>query len=264
MKYKLVALDLDGTILNSNNIISNYTVEFLKKLNNTGIKIVIATGRSYSSLRHKISMLELDHPVICYNGAMIRDGKSHEIIHTSAVKESIARELIQISRRESIHLHGFLNGDFHYENDTEFSSFYRTLSGLPGVKCNFDNYSSVAFTKAMFISNPERLQAIEPELREKFGNQCYIAYSKPTFLEIMDISASKSNALRKIAQEFNIKRDEIIAFGDGLNDEDMLDFAGKGVVMLNGYSSLKEKFESTMFSNDEDGVAKYLEALINE
>lgn len=263
MKYKLIATDLDGTLLNSEHSISSFTAEVLKEIDNRGIKIVIATGRSYTSLKPRVHALGLEHPIICYNGAMIRDGRDDSIIHNSTITEDVAKTLINISRRDGVHLHGFLDGNFHYEQDTVYSDGYRSLSGLEGNCTNLDKLYSREFTKAMFIGEPETLKSIEEEIRPLLGDRCYIAFSKPTFLEIMDISASKSNALKYLIEEYGIDRSEVIAFGDGLNDEDMLHFAGRGVVMKNGYESLKEKFEVTEFSNDEDGVAKVLKGLLN-
>ncbi len=264
MKYKLVALDLDGTLLNDKSTVSEFTKKTIKKLNDSGIHIVIATGRSYTSLKPRISELGLIHPIICYNGAMIRNGENDEVIMSSSVPDDVARALIDISRRESIHFHGFINGDFHYEKVSESAKKYQDLSGLTGVISNFDDYEKLSFTKCMFIGANDKLLTIEKEIRHLYDKKSYIAFSKPSFLEIMNFNASKAKALSRLAANYGIKRDEIIAFGDGLNDLDMLEFAGKGIVMKNGYESLKSIFENTDYTNDEDGVAKYIEKLLNE
>lgn len=263
MKYKLVATDLDGTLLNNNHSISSYTLDILKELDERGIKIVIATGRSYTSLKPRVHQLGLEHPVICYNGAVIRDGRDDSIIHDSSLSEEASRILIEISRREGIYFHGFLDGDFHYEKETIYTDHYREISGLSGRRLDLYTLEHRRFTKAMFLGEPEKLKLIEEEIRPLLGEQCYIAFSKPTFLEIMDISASKSNALSFLLEQYGIDRSEVIAFGDGLNDEDMLEFAGHGVVMKNGYDSLKEKFEVSEYTNNDDGVARYLQGLLN-
>jgi len=264
MKYKLVALDLDGTLLNDDNYISEYTKSILLKLVKKGIYVVIATGRSYSSVKPKIQDLKLGHPVICYNGAMIRDGHNDEILLETAVPDTISREMIKISRRENIHFQGFINGEFHYEKESESSSFYQELSGLNGQIINFDNLDSLNFTKCMFIGHRDSLVTLEKSLKTDYNDRCYIAFSKPTFLEIMNIKASKAKALEKLATDLNIDIEDIIAFGDGMNDEDMLDFVGKGIIMKNGHESLKLKFENTTYTNNQDGVAKYLEGLLDE
>lgn len=264
MRYRLVALDLDGTLLNNVNSISEYTFEILKELDGKGIKIVIATGRSYSSLKPKIHKLKLEHPVICYNGAMIRDGKNDEILYNSTLPNDITKDLIDISRRESLHFQGFIDGEFYYEKKSKHSKYYQELSGLEGQETNFDCIDNPVFTKAMFISEPHNLFKIENELRRRFSDRAYIAFSKPNFLEIMNITASKSKALDRLVKKYGFEPEDVIAFGDGLNDEDMLSYAGKGIVMKNGHESLRSKFENTEYSNNEDGVARYLKKLINE
>lgn len=261
MTYKLIAIDLDGTLLRNNHDISEYSKEILKQLDKKGLKIVIATGRSYSSARHKILDLTLNQPVVCYNGAMIRNGKTHEILEHSSLKSEISRKLIEIARRDDIHFHGFYNGEFLHEKVTESSKLYQKTSGLEGQVVNFDNYYDHEYTKGMFIADHEVLVPIEKEIRELFGDSIYMAFSKPFFLEVMDSSASKANALNRIIKKEGIKQEEVLAFGDGLNDAEMLEFAGKAIVMKNGVDALKEKYENTKYTNNEDGVAKYLEEM---
>lgn len=261
MNYKLVAIDLDGTLLRSDHNISEYSKDVLRKLDEKGIKVVIATGRSYSSARHKIKDLKLDQPVVCYNGAMIRNGKTHEILEHCSLKPEISRKLIEIARREDIHFHGFYNGEFLHEKVTESSKLYQEVSGLEGQVVNFEDYFDHEYTKGMFIADHDELLPIEKEVRDLFQNNIYMAFSKPFFLEVMDSSASKANALNRIIEEEGIKREEVIAFGDGLNDAEMLEFAGKAIVMKNAVDVLREKYENSKYSNDEDGVAKYLEEL---
>ncbi|MGL1890464.1 MAG: Cof-type HAD-IIB family hydrolase [Spirochaetaceae bacterium] len=263
MKYKLIALDLDGTLLDSKGSISNFTANILKELELKGVKIVIATGRSYSSLKPKIHILKLEYPVICYNGAMIRDGKTDEIIHDSNLPEDIAKDLIKVSRRDNITLVSYINGDFYYEKETIETQKYAELTGLSGIKVNFDKLKQLSFTKCILIDEHQTLINLEKEFIPKFNKVGYIAFSKPTFLEFMDISASKAKALDSVAKTYGIKQHEIIAFGDGLNDLEMLEYAGKGIVMKNGFQSLKDKFENSDFTNDQDGVAKYMEKLLN-
>ncbi len=265
MKYKLVALDLDGTLFRSDHSISGFTINTIKKLEDRGVKIIIATGRSYSSLKPKIKALELQNPVICYNGAMIRDGITDEILFESTVPSDKTKELIKIARNENVHFQGFIDGEFCYENETESSIKYRASSGLNGIKNKFDLTKDLKFTKAMFISNDfNLLKSIEKQVSSKFGSELYVAFSKPEFLEIMDKSASKALALNRLMNRYKVNKDEVLAIGDGLNDKEMLEFAGKGIVMINGDSSLKALFENTTYTNNEDGVAKYLESLLHE
>lgn len=261
MKYKLVAIDLDGTLLRNNHHISEYSKDILRKLDSIGIKVVIATGRSYSSARHKIEDLRLDQPVVCYNGAMVRNGRDHKILEHTSLNSEIAKKLVDISRRENIHLHGFYNGEFLHEKVTESSKLYSETSGLEGKIVNLDDYYNKEFTKVMFIADHETLLPIEEEVNSLFKGNIYMAFSKPFFLEVMDVSASKANALERIIKRLGITRDEVIAFGDGLNDLEMLEFAGKAIVMKNGVESLKERFDNSKYTNQEDGVARYLEEM---
>ena len=263
MRYKLIAIDLDGTLLNKDNIITPYTIDIIKKLDRQGVKIVIATGRSYSALRDKIAPLNLNHPVVCYNGAMLRNGGTHEILYNSTIPHDMVADLITISRNKNIPLFGYLDGQFLYEYESEYSELYKGVTGLTGEIVNFDKLKSINFTKAMFIYDHSILEDLQKELKPKYSKELHIAFSKPIFLEVMNITASKSKGLDRVAKMFNIPREDILAFGDGMNDADMLEYAGKGVVMKNGHEELRAKFESTEYGNNEDGVAKYLEGLLH-
>ena len=265
MKYKLVALDLDGTLLRNDHSISPFTSKILKKLNRLDIKIVISTGRSYSSLKPVIHKLDLEHPVICYNGGMIRDGRTDEILHETFVPSDITKELIKIARREDLHFQGYLNGDFIHEQDRPEATRYGIATGLTGIIRPFDLTKEINFTKVMYISDDiSHLKRVETELNNTFCDNIYVSFSNPRYLEIMDKGVNKGSALKSLMEGYGFKQDEVIAFGDGLNDREMLEFAGLGVVMTNGESSLKETFPNTQFTNQEDGVAKYLEELLNK
>lgn len=264
MKYKLIALDLDGTLLNDSKVISEFTKSILQKLEEKGVKVIIATGRSYSSLKPVIKELNLENPVICYNGAMIRDGKTDEITYHSQLPVNVARDVIKLSRRDNISLVGYKDGDFCYEKVTPQVISYSGLTGLGGVLVDFDTLDDLLFTKCILIDDHSILLESQKELMAKHREASNIAFSKVTYLEFMDISASKGKALHSVATQYGIKPDEIIAFGDGQNDLEMLEYAGKGIIMKNGFEILKDKFENSEYTNDQDGVAKYMERLLNE
>jgi len=259
MNYKLIAIDLDGTLLRDNHTISEYSINVLRQIDELGIIIIIATGRSYSSASVKIKDLNLDRPVICFNGSMVRNGKTHQVIEHSTLSTKDSRELIKVSRETGIHFHGFLDEEFLYEVEGEGSRLYREVSGLTGKLIKFDEYKELPLTKGMFVAENSILLDLEKKLKAKFGKDLYITLSKPTFLEVMNPSASKANALERLINSLNIKRDEVLAFGDGPNDEELLKFAGRGIVMKNGHQSLKDKYEVLNYTNQEDGVAKFLQ-----
>jgi Cof subfamily protein (haloacid dehalogenase superfamily) len=231
----------------------------LKQIDKLGIKVIIATGRSYSSASIKIKDLNLDQPVICFNGSMVRNGKTHQIIEHSTLSTRESWELIKISREAGIHFHGFLDEEFLYEIEGEGARIYRDVSGLTGKCIKFDDYTELPLTKGMFVAENSILLELEKKLKAKFGKDLYITLSKPTFLEVMNPSASKANALERLIKSLNIKREEVLAFGDGPNDEELLEFAGRGIVMKNGHQSLKDKYEILNYTNQEDGVAKFLQ-----
>lgn len=261
MKYKIAAVDLDGTILNEENQVTEYTKKVLHRLGEAGVKIVIATGRSYSSLKPIQEFLELDNPIVCYNGAMIRDGKTGEPLFSSVVPEDVASVLVDLSRQYGVHFHGFSHEQLYFERESEQSAFYENHSGLKGTLTDFKKQDVMALTKGMFIADNHVLKEIRDILLSRFGSRIYTAFSKPIFLEVMDKEASKARALFRVLNMYNLKREELVAIGDSYNDVEMLNFAGLGVLMKNGTEALKESYINTDFDNNEDGAARFLNQL---
>lgn len=258
MVIKLIAVDLDGTLLNSEHKISDYNYKILKEAEKNGIKVIISTGRLYSSLYKYKKELELKTPVICYNGAKAVDGITDETLFEVNLDEKITRRIIEIARENNIHLNLFQDEKWYIEATREEVEIYGNASGLEYHLLNFDNINNIKATKVMFVGENVRLKEIEKIIKSEFENQVYSAFSKPYFLEILDKKVSKGAALEKISKMLNIDRAEIMAFGDGYNDIEMLEFAGVGVVMGNSPEELKLMFENIADSCNNDGVGKFI------
>ncbi|OQY31902.1 MAG: hypothetical protein B6241_12755 [Spirochaetaceae bacterium 4572_59] len=263
---KIIALDLDGTLLRSDHSISDRTVDTFKRIQALGSIPVISTGRSYEALTVIKDRLGLQTPVICYNGAMICDGRDGSVLHELCLPDDIAREVLQICRDKGVYFQGFWAGQLYYEEKTAISDYYEAHTGLRGRIVNFDDWDSLEFTKVLLIGPPDRSSSTWPELdniqkdvKERFGSRIYTAYSKPMYLEMIHGDSSKGHALKQLADDMGILPSEIAAFGDGFNDLEMLEYAEISVAMANAPEELKKRTAYTTVSNDEDGIADFLE-----
>lgn len=263
---KIIALDLDGTLLRSDHSISDRTVDTFKRMQALGSIPVISTGRSYEALSAIKDRLGFQTPVICYNGAMICDGRDGSVLHELCLPNDIAREVLETSRERGIYFQGFWNGQLYYEKKTAISDFYEAHTGLSGRTVNFDEWDSLEFTKVLLIGPPDRptrtwpeLDKIQKDVQDRFGSRIYTAYSKPMYLEMIHGDSSKGHALKQLGDDRGIPPSEIAAFGDGFNDLEMLEYAGISVAMANAPEELKKKTAYTTSSNDEDGIAVFLE-----
>ncbi len=263
MEIKAVAIDLDGTLLNSEHKISEYNKKILMELKKKGVKILIATGRIYTSLYKYKKELELDTPVICYNGAVLYNGGTDEKLFELPLEEDVVRELVHLARERNIHLNLFQEEKWYVEYTREELEIYKESSGLDYHILKFEEFESKNFTKLIYISDNEKLLEIEKIIEEKFGDRVYKAFSKPHFLEILHKDVSKGKGLEEALKIMKISPENVIAFGDGYNDYEMLNYAGIGVIMGNAPEKLKGKFKYIAKNNDESGVGVFLKEFLN-
>lgn len=262
MAIKLIAVDLDGTLLNSNHEISDYNYSVIKEAERRGIAVVISTGRLYSSLYKYKEKLNLKTPVICYNGAKVVDGRDDSTIFERTIDEDVVKKVIKIAREKDVHLNLFQDEKWYVECRRDEVETYRNSSGLSYHLADFDKMEKLNVTKLMFVGENGILKEIEKIVKTELGNFVYTAFSKPYFFEILDCKVSKGEALKKIAEQYEIRREEIMAFGDGYNDIEMLQYAGLGVAMGNAPEEMKEMFENIAETCDNDGVGKFIENYI--
>ena len=259
MAIKLIAVDLDGTLLNSNHEISDYNYCVIKEAERRGIAVVISTGRLYSSLYKYKEKLNLKTPVICYNGAKVVDGRDDSIIFERTIDEEVVKKVIKIAREKDVHLNLFQDEKWYVECRRDEVETYRNSSGLSYHLADFDKMEKLNVTKLMFVGENGILKEIEKIVKTELGNFVYTAFSKPYFFEILDSRVSKGEALKKIAEQYGIEREEVMAFGDGYNDIEMLQYAGVGVAMGNAPEEMKLMFENRADTCDNDGVGKFIE-----
>jgi len=261
--YKLVLIDLDGTLLNSSYKISNYTKDVLKKVNEKGVEIFISTGRHYKDALNIKKEIGLNEGfVISSNGGEIHDSNSN-LIYSRLLDEDVVNHLIEKRVSSEIHRSLFTSKEWVVErygtwlDYNKENEFQHTIS-------NFNCYGDSKLIKFFYVSdNYPLIGQLKSELEETFGGRVNVVFSNLDCLEVMPKNVSKGSAIRNFIEDRDITLDEIIAFGDGLNDFEMLSSVGKGLIMGNGNEELKEKLpeNEVIKSNDEDGVADYLEKL---
>ena len=255
-EIKYIALDMDGTILDKNYILSREVIHTLGRCREIGKKIVISTGRVYASAIKHTTALTVDG-FVCSNGADVYDGAGQPIAQTH-MDEALSRRLVDIARGYDTHFHAFMTDSWYYEREKAYTQFYIRRSGLQGNQVNFDNFNKLGFTKCMFLDDHERLEPIRIAVADELKDAAQLMYSAPFMLEIVAKGVNKASGLLSFVKHSGGSLGEVIAFGDAGNDEDMLTAAGIGVAMGNATDELKAKVDFTAPSVDEDGVALFL------
>lgn len=271
MTYKLVAIDMDGTLLNSQGEVSDRTRRAIYEAGKKGIYIVLATGRILkSALNHSIE-LNINKPIISSNGAVIAD-ENKNIIYERPMKSKAVEAISNIGTSENIYYH-FYGKDVFYSNVyiEEVLSFYNTEKSRKegnDIKLNiFKDISEVindrnaSVYKFLFLDEDrKKLDRLKYQLEGI--DDISICTSWGNNLEVMDKEVSKGNSLKYLCDSLNISSKEVIAIGDNENDISMLDYAGLGVAMENGVDIVRSMADLITSTNDKDGVAKVIEEFI--
>ena len=255
---KAIAFDMDGTLLTDDKKISSRTRRCFEALKEQGITLVLSTGRSFEALEPYKNDLNLNHPVICYNGARIL-GNNGNLIMDHQLQDDISRYIIDFARGEGLHIQIYRNGKLYFEKRTPEADFYENHVNVKGTVVNFNDFNPPGFTKIMYLGDHDYLDGLGKSIKKHFGKRLSVMFSNPIFLEFMDGGVSKGSALFEVADYLGIGIDSVMAFGDGQNDISMIETAGIGVAMNNAANEVKAVADSITLSNNDDGVAVFLE-----
>ncbi|MFW6137789.1 MAG: HAD family hydrolase [Spirochaetota bacterium] len=271
MKYKLVALDLDGTLLDDRGEISEKNMKAIELSRNKGVRTIITTGRSYVSAHKYIKLLNLPQPFIGYNGACIyENGKPvREItIHDQLVPE-LLKVLTDLDYAPIVyptdHLKYFQNLGSYTEDFMDFSR------GFESSLVRVDNLLERKWQNVIRISviaSEHDTAILHSELKNRYGSmikilQTYFAKWNFWLFEILNKQSTKSRGLEFLCKRFNISPSEVIAVGDNENDLDMITWAGLGAAMRNSLRNvLIEADYVTEKTNNQSGVAEVIEKFI--
>jgi 5-amino-6-(5-phospho-D-ribitylamino)uracil phosphatase len=261
-RIKLVAIDLDGTLLSSRKTITPKTHTAIKAAAAAGIKVVLATARPPRSVRTYYDALKLDTPTINYNGALIWDEPRRRAVEHVPLDALVAKKVIAWGRKLYPKLLVSVEIlDKWYTDHFDETPEYMTETGKhfsPDFIGPLDAFMRVPITKLMLLGDPIWIKELEIEVAKKFGTTVSHTRSDPHMLQLMSPATSKAQALEKVAATFGIKASEVMAIGDAPNDVHMLRWAGMAVVPENGWAEVKKIAHAVVASNDADGVAEAL------
>ena len=268
MRYKMIATDLDDTLLDEHSNISARNREAILAAVEKGAIFVIATGRMFKTSVGYLEDIGIDGDshIINYHGALLKRAKSGEILLHRPLNNSVAIEIAEEAKKQDCHVSLFIDDNLYISGENEYSKYYQSLAKIEleevGDLGRYLSKTKSDPSKMSIIRWDGKLDDVEAGLKENFGPRLSILQSRPYFLEITDRLATKGQTLGWLAERKGIKPEEIIAFGDGHNDLDMLIFAGLGVAVANARPELLEAADLVTSSNTEDGVAEVIEKYI--
>ncbi|MBM4764217.1 Cof-type HAD-IIB family hydrolase [Bacillus sp. B15-48] len=263
----LIALDLDGTLLKDDKTISEKNKLVLKKAREQGHQVMIATGRPYRSSEMYYRELKLDTPIVNFNGAFVHHPLDNGWgIHHSPLSVQVAKEIVEAL--DSFHFHNIIaevidDVYFHYHDEKLFEIFN---FGEPNITTgDLRKFLKRSPTSMLIHTEEDQLATIRGHLSEVHAEVIdHRSWATPWHvIEIVKAGLNKAVGLQKAADYFNIPPERVIAFGDEDNDLEMLDYAGHGIAMGNGIDAVKNIANEVTLSNEDDGIAVYLNDLLN-
>ncbi|ACV64638.1 Cof-like hydrolase [Desulfofarcimen acetoxidans DSM 771] len=265
-KYKFVAIDLDDTLLDKDLKISERARQAISRAKDRGVLVTLSTGRMYRSALPYARELEIDLPIITYQGALVKNPGTGETLAHYPLPLDYARQVISRGKSLGYHINVYVNDNLYIEKENPHSARYEKISGIAaqpvGDLSDFLNREDP--TKVLISAEEQQLDALMEEFGRKFGANVHITKSKPYFLEFSHPLATKGHALSVLAGKYGVLREEVMAVGDSYNDLEMIDYAGLGVIVANARKDLKEHADYVTAASSGDGVAEAIEKFILE
>ncbi len=266
--FDLGAFDLDGTVLRRNLRITQETITALRRLRDRGMRLVVATGRRFEDAREYANKLDFSDrdPVICYGGSMVRRINGETLLHRKLPRE-LGVEVLQWAAARDLHARIFVDGGIITSPDTPAALEHLRRYEEPGVStvespAQWLGEGGEEPTKLVIVDYPDDIGGWLEEARSAFAGRLFVTRSLPHYVEIGGLEGTKSKALQFLCERWGIERDRVLAFGDADNDIDMLRFAGRGVAVGGMTGEVREAADEIVPGVDEDGVARYVDKLL--
>ncbi len=265
-EYKMIVLDLDGTLTNRNKEITPKTKETLMKAQEQGKIVVLASGRptyGVMPLAEELHLEDYGGYILSFNGGIIMNCKTKEVVFSRQLPAEANSKIIDLAQEHNVSI-------LTYENRTlltnrpedqyvQLESRINTLEIVPMTIEQLKAHITFSVPKFLMTDDGDYLAMVEPKVKAALGKNFSVYRSDPFFLEILPKGIDKAQSLERLLSVIGMKREEMIACGDGYNDLTMVQYAGLGVAMGNGVLPVRKAADYITLTNEEDGVAHVVE-----
>ncbi len=263
LPYRIIALDLDGTLTNHDKVVTDATRKALAKAQDDGAVVVLASGRPTYGIMPIADCLELERRggfILSYNGGKIVDCKTMETLYSQCLPDTVLPEIHNYAQEKGYALLGYSGNEIITESpDDKYVGEESRINKMPirPVSNLLENIEKHP-TKLLMTGDPTEMVKAEEELADILGTRMDVFRSAPFFIELVPKGIDKARSLQRLLNRINYTPSDMIAFGDGYNDISMLRLAGMGVAMANAAPEVRAEANYVTLSNDEDGVAAAL------
>ena len=261
---RLVALDLDGTLVGEDLLLHPRVREAVTRTRERGIAVVIVTGRMFAAARPFAQQLGISGPIVCYQGAAIFDVQSTAQLTCTPVRPDVTRDVLAWARRTGVHAQCYQDDVLYVDEINRFSRRYTELARVEAVLVTSleDRFAQQPTVKIVLVDDPERSAAHLEALRPLLAHRAYLTRSHVDFVEILDPTVNKGAALRWIAARSGVPMESTLAVGDAWNDTPMLEAAGFAVAMGSAPAELRAQADAVVADAAGAGVAEALERFV--
>lgn len=265
--YKLIALDMDGTLLREDKTISERTEKAIQAAREKGVTVVLATGRPIDGVMRYLEELNMfgdNDYVLSYNGGLVVKTKNRQPICKIGLKGEDLHYLYKLSNELGVNIHGFSEerGLITPKN----SKYTEVEAEINNININIDDFSTIendhSIIKIMMIDEPEVLQKAVDRMPKEVYDKYTVVRSAPYFLEFLNKEVNKGTGVKLLAEHIGVKQEEVITMGDAGNDAHMIEYAGMGIAMGNAFEEIKAMANYITDTNENDGVAKAIEKFV--
>ncbi len=267
MQKKLLALDIDGTLTNTQKEITPNTLKKIIEVQEKGHIVAIASGRPLPGIRKIADTIQLDRfggYVLAFNGGRIVNYKTGDVVYQAALDNDTVREVYDYCLKAGCGMVTYDGDRVITGTDIDgYMTFEASINHMEIMRIdNFKEYIDFPLNKCLLTADPDKAEQIKADLIKKIGDKVTIFRSEPYFVEIMPQNVHKATSLEKLLNILDMNVKDLIACGDGYNDLTMIDYAGIGVAMANAQDIVKEHADYITLSNDDDGLVPVIDKYI--
>lgn len=268
-KYRLLVLDLDGTLTNSKKEISDTNRQTLIRLQQSGVKLVLASGRptyGIAPLAETLQLKQYGGFILSYNGGEIIEWSTGRILYKNLLPDDVLPLLYHTCENDGLTILTYDGPCILTENATDEYVLKEAFLNKMQIRRvdNFLEAAPVPLPKCLIVGDPNRLMQTEASLSQRLQGVISVYRSEPYFLEVVPLGIDKARSLAVLLEQLGLTREEMVAMGDGYNDRSMIEFAGMGVAMANAQEPVKQVADYITLSNDQDGVAVAVKELFDQ
>lgn len=265
--YKLIALDMDGTLLNSDKVLSERNRQAIAEAQAQGVTVVLASGRplqGMKSIADSLNMTSDNDYIVCYNGSLVYRASDNEVVRQNIMTGKEAKRISQLANQLNVHHHAFsVTKGLITPKLNPFTGHEATVNGLTINQFDFSQLDdNEAIIKTMFADSKETLDQVVNQIPAAFSEEFTLVRSATIFYEFLHKKSNKGLAVESIAKQLNIPSEQVICMGDAENDHHMIKYAGLGVAMGNATEETKAIADFITDSNNDSGIAKVIEEFV--